>query len=51
MTPKVEIDARRVVQILSTRIALLMEEVAILTAENEQLKQKLEELTNKRGDK
>lgn len=41
-----DVDAKRVVQILSSRMALLIEENAILLAENEQLKQQIAQLQN-----
>lgn len=41
-----DVDAKRVVQILSSRMALLIEENAILLAENEQLKQLIAQLQN-----
>lgn len=41
-----DVDAKRVVQILSSRMALLIEENAILLAENEQLKQLISQLQN-----
>jgi len=46
MEQSVNLDARRVLNILSSRIAVLMEENAILMAENEQLKQQIAQLQN-----
>lgn len=46
MEQSVNLDARRVLNILSSRIAVLMEENAILMAENEQLKQLIAQLQN-----
>jgi len=46
-----DVDAKRVVQILSSRMALLIEENAILLAENEQLKQLIAQLQNQETGK